>query len=227
MWSTDWARSCFSPFLRPDPLLRARELDLANADSAVPVVPIDTRGVRQGTIVMAISQLLMVAIMTMTPVHLQQHHHGLGTTGFIIGLHIAAMFLPSPLTGYLVDRWGPRRVAMLSGLVLAAAGVVGATAPPSSAPMIAVALVLVGLGWNLGLVSGTTFVAKATSPAVRARVQGRIDMAISITGAGAAFGAGPVVAGAGYAALSAGATVIALLSIQAVRGSRRAEQRVR
>lgn len=51
----------------------------------------------------------MVAIMTRTPVHMRAHgHHGLGEVGLVIGVHIGVMYLPSLVTGSLVDRWaGP------------------------------------------------------------------------------------------------------------------------
>lgn len=48
----------------------------------------------------------MIAIMTMTPVHMRGHGHELSAVGLVIGLHIAAMYLPSLVTGPLVDRVG-------------------------------------------------------------------------------------------------------------------------
>lgn len=201
--------------LRPDPLLRSRELSLGHAAHDA-VAATSKAGLRTGAIVMASAQLIMVAIMTMTPIYLQDHHHGLGTTGFVIGLHIAAMYLPSPLSGYLVDRWGAQRLAYLAAAVLTAAGLVAALVPPSSVAGIALALVLLGLGWNLGLIAGTTMVAQSTPPDVRARIQGRLDMVIAISGAGAAFGSGPIVADVGYAVLSAAGAVVAVLSALAI-----------
>jgi hypothetical protein len=41
---------------------------------------------------MVLTQVAMVSIMTMTPVHLHTHHHGLGQVGLVIGIHIASMF---------------------------------------------------------------------------------------------------------------------------------------
>ena len=57
----------------------------------------------------------MVAIMTMTPVHMRDHHHGLSDVGLVIGIHIAAMYLPSLLTGILVDRVGRTPMAIAAG----------------------------------------------------------------------------------------------------------------
>src|SRR5690606_34199959 len=95
------------------------------------------------------------------PVHMRDHGHGLGATGMVIGLHIAAMFLPSPVTGRLADRYGPRPIAAVGGLALLGAGLLAATAPDDSVALLAVALVLLGLGWNLGLLAGTTLIAAA------------------------------------------------------------------
>jgi hypothetical protein len=100
--------------------------------------------------------------------------------------------------------------------VLTAAGLVAALTPPSSVTGIALALMLLGLGWNLGLIAGTTMVAQSTPPDVRARIQGRLDMVIAVAGAGAAFGSGPIVAGVGYPVLSAVGAVVAVLSALAI-----------
>ena len=77
------------------------------------------------------------------------------------------MFLPSPLTGQLVDRLGRRPVIAAGGLTLLAAGLVAALAPPDSMVLLTVALALLGLGWNLGLVGGTALVTDATPAATR------------------------------------------------------------
>jgi len=45
---------------------------------------------------MVVTQLVMAAIMTMTPIHMKAHGHGLGATGLVIAIHIGAMYLPSP-----------------------------------------------------------------------------------------------------------------------------------
>ncbi len=55
---------------------------------------------------MVLTQVAMVAIMTMTPVQMRHHHHSLGEVGFVISMHIGAMYLPSLVTGRLVDPVG-------------------------------------------------------------------------------------------------------------------------
>lgn len=204
--------------LRPDPLLRARELDSPAAAAAGPA---RAGSVLPGAAVMIVTQLVMVAIMTMTPVHMIEHGHGVGAAGAVIALHVAAMFLPSPLTGWLVDRVGRLPVAAASGGTLLAAGVLGAAAPDDSTVLLAVALVLLGLGWNLGLVSGTAMITDAVPLDRRARTQGTVDVGIAMSGAGGGLASGLVVAGSSYATLALGGGVVALLMLPFLAAGRR------
>ena len=198
-------------WLRPDPLLVARELAISTDGpaSAVPQV-LDRAALRFGGISMIVTQIVMVAVMTMTPVHMREHHHGLGAVGMVIGLHIAAMFLPSPVTGRLADRYGAKPVAAAGGLALLAAGVVAATAPDDSVALLALALILLGLGWNLGLLAGTTLIAGAVPIDGRARVQGRLDVLVALSGASGGLASGFIVASTSYSALSLGCGLLAL-----------------
>ena len=203
-------------FLRPDPLLAARALAARDAErSGVAAVAgvLDRPALRLGALAMVATQLAMVAVMTGTPIHMRDHGHGLGATGVVIGLHIAAMFLPSPLTGRLADRYGSRPVIAAGGLALLSAGLLGAAVPGESMAGIAVALVLLGLGWNLGLLGGTTLLAGAVPLEGRARTQGRVDVAVALAGATGGLSSGLVVAAAGYATLSLVSGVLAVLAL--------------
>ena len=202
--------------LRPDPLLAARALAVQEAErTGAPAAAgvADWAAVRLGGLVMVATQLAMVAVMTGTPIHMRDHGHGLGATGMVIGLHIAAMFLPSPLTGRLADRWGSRPIITAGGCSLLAAGVIGATVPGGSLAGLTLALVLLGLGWNLGLLGGTTLLASALPLEGRARVQGRIDVAVALAGATGGLSSGLVVAAAGYGTLSVLSGVLALVAL--------------
>ncbi len=172
---------------------------------------------------MGLAQLVMVAIMTMTPVHMHAHGHTTAASGLVISLHVAAMFLPSPLTGWLVDRAGRLWTACASGVVLLAAGALAAGAPPTSLPLLTAALVLLGLGWNLGLISGTALITDSVALATRARTQGMVDVAIAAAGAVGGMASGFVVADAGYPVLAAvgGALALTLLPAVALLGRAR------
>jgi MFS family permease len=205
-------------FLHPDPLLTARSVAIDRAKQARasgPAGSTDVAAVRLGALAMVVTQLAMVAVMTGTPIYMRDHGHGLGATGLVIGLHVAAMFLPSPLTGRLVDRCGSRAVIAAGGVVLLAAGVVGAAAPGHSALALTIALVLLGFGWNLGLLGGTTLLTGAVPLQGRARLQGRVDVAVAFAGAAGGLSSGMVVASADYATLSLGSGLVALITLAA------------
>jgi MFS family permease len=174
------------------------------------VKPMDRGAVRVAAIALVTTQIVMVAVMTMTPVHMRDHGHSLSATGFVISMHIAAMFLPSPLTGVLVDRFGRRPILAAGALVLLAAGLLAALADPDSMAVLTIALALLGLGWNLGLVGGTAMLTDATPLETRAGTQGSVDLAVALGGSTASLGSGVMVAATSYAALSVAGGVLGL-----------------
>ncbi len=237
------AASVLTVFLRPDPYLvslalarhdaaaaetvaatAAADLTSATDTSGVEVEvaasaakPAQVRGgVAVGATVMVLTQVAMVAIMTMTPVHMREHGHSLEEVGFVISMHIAAMYLPSLLTGRLVDRVGRLPMAVVAAVTLLAAGVVAALAPADSLAGLTTALVLLGLGWNIGLISGTALIVDATPLETRARTQGAVDVLIALAGASGGALSGLVVSGTSFAVLGLGGGCLALLLIPAV-----------
>lgn len=216
-------------FLRPDPLLTAQAAN-RRAEGECSRAPAETgpgetaarsattparvpAGVIVGATVMVLTQCTMVAIMTMTPIHMRHHHHDLDQIGLTISLHIAAMYLPSLLTGRLVDRVGRIPMAVAAAAVLLAAGVLGALAPGDSMPLLTLALILLGLGWNLGLISGTALIVDATPLETRARTQGSVDVLIALAGAGGGALSGLVVDVSSFATLSLAGGLLALALI--------------
>jgi MFS family permease len=169
--------------------------------------------VASGAGIMIITQLIMVAIMTMTPIYIAHEGHGIDITGIVIAAHVAGMFLPSPFSGWLVDRFGYLPIAVAAGVTLLAAGLLAAWAPVDSVATLLLALVLLGLGWNLGLVSGTTLVTDAVPLATRARTQGVVDLGVALAGAGGGLSSGLIVTAASYATLTLVGGVLALLII--------------
>lgn len=211
-------------FLRPDPLLVARAVAKAEpvaAESAGPLHRVANHGVAVGATVMVLTQTAMVAIMTMTPVHMREHGRDLAAVGVVIGVHIGSMYLPSLVTGVLVDRLGRIPMAIAAGCTLLAAGVVAALAPTESMGVLILALALLGLGWNFGLISGTALIVDATTPTTRAKTQGSIDVLIALAGAAGGAMSGMVVASSSFAVLSLGGGVLAVLLIPVVIWSRR------
>ncbi|WP_129789824.1 MFS transporter [Promicromonospora panici] len=218
--------------LRPDPLLLARRLGAAEQNKLTaeqtggqadrpPLAAVGLpAGVRLGAAVMVVTQAVMVAVMTMTPVHLQHHGHETAAIGVVIAVHVAAMYLPSPLSGWLVDKYGPRAVSALAALTLLGAGLVAGLAPAGAVWALTLGLALLGLGWSLGLVAGTTLLSRDLPPDGRARVQGNVDVLVAIAGAGGGALSGVVVAGASYAALALGGGALALCLLPLVLARR-------
>ncbi|MCY7912581.1 MFS transporter [Bacillus haynesii] len=213
--------------LRPDPLEIAKKIEtyrqenkLADESKSVGASD-DQKGITIGAAVMVLTQIVMVAIMTMTPVHMQHQGHSLGDVGIVIGFHIGSMYLPSLVTGILVDKIGRTAMSIASGVTLLLAGAVAALAPSDSLVLLIVALSLLGLGWNFGLISGTAQIIDSTEPSTRAKVQGTLDVLIALAGASGGALSGMVVAHSSYAALSLAGGLLSLALIPTVIWSRR------
>ncbi|MFD2764659.1 MFS transporter [Micromonospora eburnea] len=204
--------------LRPDPLLTARRLAAA-APVAAPAEAPARRGAgmrsawrvvrerpaaRLGIAAVAVGHLVMVAVMSMTPVRLGEFHHDadvLRVVGVVLSLHIAGMYALAPVVGWLTDRLG-RRPVILGGIgVLLAACAVAGTAGHHT-PALSVGLVLLGLGWSGTMVAGSTLLSESVPTAVRPAVQGLSDLTMGLAGAGAAALSGFVMRVAGYPTLT-------------------------
>lgn len=214
-------------FLRPDPLLVAKALaeqpSMNKQHEIVEENPSqqERRGVMLGATVMILTQLVMVAIMTMTPVHMGHHGHGLHAIGLVIGIHVGAMYLPSLVTGILVDKIGRIPMAVAAGATLLLSGIVAAFVPGESTVWLAIALALLGLGWNFGLISGTALLVDATTIANRAKTQGKIDVLIALAGASGGALSGMIVAQTSYMVLSIVGGVLSLALIPVVLWARK------
>ncbi|MFS0599859.1 MFS transporter [Peribacillus frigoritolerans] len=216
--------------LRPDPLVIARTIEASKQESNRLGYSADTeqmvnkRGIIVGAAIMVLTQIVMVAIMTMTPVHMRHHGHDLGEIGLVIGFHIAAMYLPSLVTGVLVDKFGRTAMAIASGATLLLAGLISAIAPGDSMILLVIALSLLGLGWNFGLISGTALIVDSTDTSNRANTQGTVDVLIALSGASGGALSGMIVAGSSYTALSFIGGLLSLLLIPVVIWSRGSEK---
>lgn len=216
----------FLILLRPDPLIIANEIAKANvakntsSNTNESINIANNQGIAVGAFVMILTQIVMVAIMTMTPIHMKHHGHSLSAVGIVIGFHIGAMYLPSLVTGYLVDKFGRTAMSFASGAVLLAAGVTAAFAPADSLGVLILALSLLGLGWNFGLISGTALIIDATDAAARAKTQGAIDVFIALAGASGGALSGMVTANTSYAILSLTGGILSLMLIPFVLWAR-------
>ena len=205
--------------LRPEPLVIARAIEATKRErddkrhSATVEHTENKRGIIVGATIMVLTQIVMVAIMTMTPVHMRHHGQGLDAVGLVIGFHICAMYLPSLVTGVLVDKLGRKAMAIASGTTLLLAGLLAAFAPGDSTVLLVIALSLLGLGWNFGLISGTALIVDSTVTSTRAKIQGTVDVLIALSGAAGGALSGMIVAGSSYLTLSFIGGILSLLFI--------------
>jgi MFS family permease len=139
---------------------------------------------------------VMLLAMTATPLAMAAHQHGLPATSSVIQAHILGMFLPSFFTGSLVARFGARRI-MLTGTAIIG-GYVAMTLSGFGLSSFTSALFLVGLGWNLLFIGGTTLLTLSYRPAERGRAQAANDLVIYLVGLVAALAAGPLLESVGW-----------------------------
>ena len=117
--------------------------------------------VQLGLASMIIVQASMVAVMTMTPPHMRDHHQA-GSSAYVIAVHIAGMYGLAPWVGRFVERVHPDRAVMVAGVVLAS-GTAGSVLAGYHRPLIFVGLFLLGLGWNIGLIAGSSLVTSSVA----------------------------------------------------------------
>lgn len=163
---------------------------------------------RLGISSVAVGHLVMVGVMSMTPVYIGTSGHGdtLRIVGIVLSLHIAGMYAFSPVTGWLTDRVG-RRPMVLAGvaLLLAACAVAGTAAHDTA--RLSVGLTLLGMGWSATMVAGSTLVTESVGVANRPAVQGLSDLVMGLAAALSGALSGLVVAWSSYATLTVLAAV--------------------
>ncbi|MFI6386393.1 MFS transporter [Nonomuraea sp. NPDC050547] len=155
---------------------------------------------RRALVMIAISHTAMVSVMSMTPVKLHHDGSSLDVIGLVISLHIAGMYMLSPVVGWLADKAGRVPVLILGMSLLLASAVLAGTAQ-HSVWQVTAGLVLLGLGWSCGLVAGSALVTESVPLDRRPAVQGLSDLIMNICGATGTVVAGAIVGGLSYGIL--------------------------
>lgn len=206
-------------FLRPDPLMLARDRrgdpprtgagtrTIRTAWNILRTTPM----ARLALVMIAVSHTAMVSIMSMTPVQL--HHDGaeLDVIGIVISLHIAGMYVLSPVVGWLADKAGRVPVLLLGMALLLASALLAATAD-HRVWQVTLALFVLGLGWSCGLVAGSALVSESVAIEGRPAVQGLSDLLMNVCGATGTVVAGVIVGGLSYGVLGVGVGVMVTLA---------------
>jgi MFS family permease len=195
--------------LRPDPLAIARRLQ-ATADAGRPAASARTLRVALGDLrvqtafaTLAISQFVMIATTSTSPVYLHDQGHSVQTIGIAVSLHLGGMYVASPLSGWLCDRFGRLPIIVAGALVLIGAVVLAGTAPGTDRALVIGALFLNGVGWNMAFVAASALLTDALSPAERASIQGFADLAMGLMGALGSTAGGMILGVWGFAILNA------------------------
>jgi MFS family permease len=158
---------------------------------------------------MALGQVVMVAIMVITSLHMSNHQHNLRDISAVMSSHTFGMFAFSVLSGRLADKWG-RGPVILTGASTLLLACITAPLSPNVLPL-AVALFLLGLGWNFCFVGGSTLLADQLSPLERSRTQGANDLLVGLASAIVSLGSGFVFAASNYTVIAIVAGVVALI----------------
>jgi len=163
---------------------------------------------------MVLGQVVMVAIMVITSLHMKGHNHGLGDISAVISAHTLGMYAFSIVSGRLADKWG-RGPVILTGAATLLLACLTAPLSPDVLPL-AISLFLLGLGWNFCFVGGSTLLADQLSPAERARTQGVNDLLVGLASAIGSLGSGLVFAATSYTVIALVAGILSLIPLALV-----------
>ena len=172
--------------LRPDPLLYAQELQtktknkisLKSAFQTLKENPVP----RFAIFAVALSHMVMVSVMSMTPVHMQDMGYDLVVVGFTISLHIAGMYALSPVMGILADKIGKVQLILL-GQFMYLLAIAFAGFGQMDRLQVTIGLTLLGLGWSASTVAGSALLSSSVPANEKTNVQGVSDSTMNLSGA--------------------------------------------
>jgi MFS family permease len=210
--------------LRPDPLTVARHLEQVEQRAQATPRRARLRTSREifteprvilALAAMTTGQLVMIGTTSTAPLYLHDQGHHATIIGLSVSLHLGGMYVGSPLSGWLCDRFGRLPMIALGGAILLVALGIAGLAPGSASGVVMFGLFLNGIGWNLAFVSGSALLTDALSPEERTSIQGLADLATGLMGAlGSALG-GMILGTLGFAMLNALFAVTLLVPIAA------------
>jgi len=203
-------------FLRPDPLTLARQAqEIVDAGAAtvttrsLGVILNDVR-VQIALATLAVSQFVMISTTSTSPLYLHDQGHNVQTIGLAVSLHLAGMYVTSPLAGWLSDRFGRLLIIGAGAVILILAVILAGMAPGSDRLLVILALFLNGVGWNMAFVAGSALLTDALAPNERASVQGLADLFMGLMGALGSATGGMILGLWGFAILNAVGAVLVL-----------------
>ncbi|MEN9731497.1 MAG: hypothetical protein RL488_807 [Actinomycetota bacterium] len=206
------ASSVFYFGLKPDPLKIAQSLDqargprgrvsLKSAFATLAAYPVAAYAM----VSIAMSHMVMVSVMAMTPVHMKHDGATLVLVGFTISFHIAGMYAFSPIFGWLADKLGRIQVVIIGQLIYVAALILAGTAGMNHTQITA-GLFLLGLGWSAATVAGSALLSTSLPSDQKTNVQGVSDSAMQLSGAFGGAVSGSILAAFAFGGLNASAAI--------------------
>jgi MFS family permease len=160
---------------------------------------------------MALGQVVMVAIMVITSLHMDDHHHARSDIYSVISAHTFGMFAPSIISGWLLDKIGRGRM-ILAGAGILFLACISAPISPDVLPL-GVALFLLGLGWNFCFVGGSTLLSDQLSPLERSRTQGTNDLLVGLASAIISLSSGFIFNATSYTVMAIVAASLSLIPL--------------
>lgn len=212
--------------LRPDPLLIAKEIAGLPERRKNPGFKAAIEVIRErplagyAVLTIALSHMVMVSIMSMTPAHLSTEGHSLADVGFTISLHIAGMYAFAPLFGMLTDRIGSVKTIVLGQFIfLSAIGFAGFG--QDNFQLVMIGLFLLGLGWSASTVSGSALLTEVLPTDEKTKVQGFSDSLMNLSGAFGGAISGTILLLYTFGGLNAAALIPVVFIVVATSFSRR------
>jgi len=143
----------------------------------------------QALIASAFAYAVMSFLMTATPISMHvMEKISLAKTGFVIQIHIAAMFLPSLITGNLIKKFGHSKI-MYAGVALFSITILISLFEQTFLNYL-IALIFLGLGWNFLFISGTSLLVLSYKEEEKFKAQGFNDLIVYTVQAIASLSAG-------------------------------------
>lgn len=223
------AASVFWFGLNPDPLLVAKELNaakvkgktsFATAIATLRKYPLAALAISS----IALSHMVMVSVMSMTPIHMKGMGFDLVVVGFTISLHIAGMYAFSPIFGWLSDKIGRVQTVILGQSIYVAALAIAGFGQDNRT-LVTIGLFLLGLGWSASTVGGAALLTATLPVEEKTNVQGLSDALMNLSGAFGGAIAGSILAafmflGLNLAALIPVFLIVIFSAVTRIRGRR-------
>jgi MFS family permease len=220
------AAAIVESLLRPDPLAVAGGLgrvdhakeDRPSVRESLSLIWANPAA-RLAVAAMVVSQVTMVGVMSLTPLHMDEGDHSQGVIGLMMAFHIWGMYLFSPIVGWLTDRYGRYPMLYISGGLCTWGAVWAAVTPPAALLGVFMGNFLIGLGWSFGVVAASSMLVEQFPIEQRVGVQGVGDLAMIGSGAVAGISSGALYALFGYGGVNAGNAAFGALLILATAGT--------